>query len=341
MKKKVPSEPVLRTPEGIPGLPKKREPSYHGVAGTLLLVHTLLAFSMALLGVYWLPLQQLFARSDFRATALAVVIMQGLLIFLPAVITLWTGKIPPQDVIGRQAAPGSLFLALAAGIPAAVVFQGINNLLVYLMISSGIKLPQPDTIALPVLTDLFSRPWPFILLVLLIAAVIPAVIEEFFFRGVLLASLQSSGATRSAVIWQAVAFALFHADAYFLLSPFLAGLLLARMRRHCGRLWPAIITHLTMNISSIALTPLLPKLTGAILQDHSRQATSLLYASLIAASIAAVALIPIIVLLGSRPVRAQATQTDPSRRLIFFPGDWKFALALDVQVVTLFLIIRL
>jgi len=150
---------------------------------------------------------------------------------------------------------------------------------------------------------------------------------------VLFASLRSGGALVSAAVWQAIAFALFHADPLFLLPPFLTGLLLAFIRHQCGRLWPAMLTHFSLNLSLIALTPLLPRLTQSMLLDQSQHTTSLLYASLIAACIAAVGLIPLIILIAN--LKPEGKQY--KKKFVVFPGDWKFALAIVLLIVTIML----
>lgn len=329
MRKQKSPGPVLRVPTGVPGIKQPPRPAYRGAAGTLLLCHTGLNLAVVYLSRYWQPLRDLLTGASLQSFVLSTLIMQGLFIFIPAVAVIGLYRIPADDIAGSKASPGSLFLAIAAGIPAAVVLQGLNNLLIYALVRSGIRLPAAES---PVFSaaELLKRPWPMIVLVLLTVVVIPAIVEELFFRGVLFASLQSRGAVMSAIIWQAIAFSLFHANALFLLPPFLAGLLLAHIRRHCGRLWPAILAHLSLNVSSLALVLLLPSLTLSILQDQSQQANSLLYASLIAACIAAVALIPILILIGNIKVMRL-----PGRRLFFFPGDWKFALAILLQIVTI------
>lgn len=333
MKRKTKPEPIIRPPLGMPGVKIPEAPPYTEWAGLLLLLHTVLYLVAVYLGQHETWLKNLFSATSLKQTLLSTLVMQGLFIFLPAVSVAWFGKIPPEEITGRKAAPGSLFLSLAAGIPAAVVFLGLNNLFIYLLYRHGVTLPLSSGSSLPAVQDMLHLPRLSLILILLVVTVIPAVVEEFFFRGVLLASLQSGGAVFSAIFWQSVAFSLFHADTLFILSPFLAGLLLAFIRLHCGCLWPAMLTHFSLNVSSIALSFLLPELSESLIRDQAQQAYPLLYASLIAACIAAVALIPILVLLGTQNKVQKKT-----RRIHFFPGDFKFALALILQIVTMFLL---
>jgi hypothetical protein len=226
-----------------------------------------------------------------------------------------------------------MVLGLTVGVPAAVVFQGFNNLLVYVLIQSKIALPEPASQAGPLDRDFLQQPLPLIILVILVSVIMPGLVEELMFRGVILSSLASTGAVASAVIWQALAFAIFHADPMFLLPPFFAGLLLASIRKNSDSLWPAMMAHMSLNLTLLAINPLLPRLTSQYLAGASGNANSLLYASLIAACIAAVALIPLMILINHR----QPHVAHPGRKIHFFPADWKFALAILILLATMIL----
>ncbi|NLO36114.1 MAG: CPBP family intramembrane metalloprotease [Clostridiaceae bacterium] len=336
LRRKAVSPPPVRVPTGITGLSDPAKPAYPGLAGTLLLLHTLLNLAFFILRRSWPPLAAWLGGSSLKVYVFSVLLMQGVLILLPAVLVLLVRRPPPSELVGDRARPGSLFLAFAAGIPAAVVFHGLNNLLLYGLARSGVDLSRHGSASPLSLPDLLAQPWQLIVLILLLSTALPALVEELFFRGIILSSLQSGGAVLSAVLWQALAFALFHEDVFFLLPPFLAGLLLAHIRRRCGRLWPAMVTHFSLNLSLFALPSLLPDLSQSLLSGQTRQTSSLLYASLIAACIAAAALVPILILtFGLKPETPQ-----PTKRLTFFPGDWKFALAILLQIVTMMLIQR-
>jgi len=322
-------KPLLRQPDGIPGLPPAGSPPWTGPAGTLLLLHSVLALLAVLLRRAWLPFDALVGAATVNAYVISSLIMQGGMIFIPTILIIWFGRIQPSEISGGKARAGSLILALTAGIPAAVVFQGLNNLLIYALVKSGIRLPASST-AFDDSSNLLAKPLPVLLLIVLVSVIIPALVEELMFRGVILASLSSGGATISAVLLQAAAFALFHGDPLFLLPPFLAGWLLALVRRSSLSLLPAILMHLSLNLSLLALAPLLPTLTAEYASAASSGSFSLLYASLIAAFVAAVALIPLIVLITSQTPR----QTRQARWQIW-PADWKFALAILILVATM------
>lgn len=318
---------VLRRPENVPGLPKSADPAWPGVAGTLLLAHALLAFIALLLRQAWPMFDQLVSSDSWLSYVVGAVLMQGGLILLPTLIVVMLAKIQPRQLLGGKPRAGSLILGVIIGIPAAVVFQGMNNLLIYGLAKAGLRLPA---VTGPEPPGLFSRPIPIMLLVIVVSAVIPGIVEELMFRGVIFVSLTSTGAVLSAGLWQAAAFSLFHGNPFFILPPFLAGMMLATIRRNSDSLLPAILAHISLNLSLAALTPLLPSLTADYLTSTSGEAPSLFYASLVAALVAAVALVPMLVL-----INLPAGRERPSGRLVLVPVDWKFILAFIILIAAM------
>lgn len=350
----------IRRPTGVPGVAGPMPRSYRGVAGTLLLLHALLVLAFWLLRRVLPQLRLFFAGSTLQDYVIGGMLMQGLLILLPTVLIIVLFRVPTASITGGRPRAGSLILGVTIGIPAAVVFQGLNNLLIYALIRNGVQLPETLASKSPVGSDFLQQPWLLIALVAVVGAVLPGLVEELMFRGVILASLASAGATASALFWQALAFAVFHADPLFLLPPFLAAFMLAAIRRRSDSLWPAALAHMSLNLSLLAINPLLPRLTSQYLSSAAGEADSLLYASLLAACIAAVALVPLLVLVGHMPVRegpesahrmeaanvpempARLAALRPLRRLARFgaaagSADWKFILAILILVVTMIL----
>jgi membrane protease YdiL (CAAX protease family) len=321
----------LRRPSGVAGLAGPPAKVYTSVAGSLLLLHAALVVAVFFLRRVWPALNHLVSGSTLKTYVFGSILMQGFLILLPTLLIIMSCRLPTADLTGGRARAGSLVLGFTVGIPAAVVFQGLNNLLIYAGVKGGLHLPDAPGTALPVGRDFLDQPWMLIALVILVRVVTPGLIEELMFRGVILASLSSAGAAASAVFWQALAFALFHAEPLFIVPPFLAGLLLATIRRRSDSLWPAMLAHMSLNLSLLALGPLLPRLTAQYLSESASQAVSLLYASLIAACVAAVALVPLLMLLTHMPLRPSRQP----RRLRLMPGDWKFVLAILILLVTM------
>jgi uncharacterized protein len=338
--------------------------SYRGVAGTLLLLHAVLVLLFWLLRRLSPALRLFFSGGTLQTYVISGILMQGLLILLPTVLIIILCRVPTAGLVGGRPRAGSLILGVTIGIPAAVVFQGLNNVLIYALIKNGVRLPEALGSKSPVDSDFLQQPWLLIALVAVVGVIMPGLVEELMFRGVILASLTSAGAVVSALVWQALAFSVFHAEPLFLLPPFLAAFMLAAIRRRSDSLWPAALAHMSLNLSLLAINPLLPRLTSQYLSSTAGESDSLLYASLLAACIAAVALVPLLVLVNHMPVRGgyEATRPDErtslpeqlagqtgrqtlrqpgrppfSRRAAAGSADWKFVLAILVLVVTMIL----
>lgn len=88
---------------------------------------------------------------------------------------------------------------------------------------------------------------------LLTAVLLPAVVEELFFRGVLLSALEPYG-TWPALILSSLAFALIHGNLYNLAGPLAAGMIYGYMTYALDSVWPAIFAHLLNNGLSLALS---------------------------------------------------------------------------------------
>jgi ABC-2 type transport system permease protein/sodium transport system permease protein len=105
-------------------------------------------------------------------------------------------------------------------------------------------------------------------------AVVPAVLEEFFFRGYLFSALRSAGTARTAIVGSAIFFGLFH-----LIGPVvliergvvstLLGLLLGWLSWRAGTIVPGMILHALHNSSLLLLAsynpPFIEKLGTGLL----------------------------------------------------------------------------
>lgn len=317
--------PGIRQPATVPGLPAPAAATYLKTAGFLLLLHGGLSIFLRLFLNRVPVLNTMFNGTSLKSFVLSGVMTQLVLVFLPTVILLLIVRPVPSDIVGGRARAGSLILATTVGVPAAVVFQGLNNLLIYALAQAGIRLNIPVSSSFNFSSDLLlTQTWHVWLVVLLLAVVLPGLTEELMFRGLLQAALRSGCRPAVAIVWQAVAFAVFHADPLFLLPPLLAGGLLGYIRHKSDSLMPSVLAHMTLNFSLLAIRPLLPHLTSQYIRSSASQAQSLLYASLIAAFVAAVAFIPLLILIGHR----QSDDTNPTKAGRRWLPDWLFFAAL-------------
>jgi sodium transport system permease protein len=88
---------------------------------------------------------------------------------------------------------------------------------------------------------------------LLLVALVPAVVEEVTFRGVVLAGLRRSGSRWIAIGGSALIFGLFHINPYHVVAATAVGLLLGWVALESGSIVPSILIHLVNNGAQVLL----------------------------------------------------------------------------------------
>ncbi len=82
---------------------------------------------------------------------------------------------------------------------------------------------------------------------LLVVIVLPAVVEELFFRSALLGCMDGAG-TYAAISFSGCSFALVHGSASNFVGPLLAGMAFGYLCYALGSVWPAVCGHLISNL---------------------------------------------------------------------------------------------
>ena len=98
-----------------------------------------------------------------------------------------------------------------------------------------------------------------IVLMIITTAVVPAFVEEYLFRGVILGAMRPFGRT-SAVVVSAFCFALMHGNFSQLLYTFAAGLVLGYIYCKLNSLWAVVIIHFCNNFLGIVRTVIVDRL---------------------------------------------------------------------------------
>lgn len=181
---------------------------------------------------------------------LSIALQEILLLGLPALL-LWL------TVSDRKGA-GELFEkpdALSVGIAGlgAVSFVGASVLLTSLWVtvlqSLEIGFALPAGLESPVNTGEY-------LLVMLCAALVPALCEEMFFRGLLLHLLRRRLSSRAAALLSALLFALLHLSLPGFVALLAIGMFLSLLVIRTNHLWVAVIFHAVYNGLVIVLNAL-------------------------------------------------------------------------------------
>ncbi len=182
-----------------------------------------------LAGILFLLLGPIFSRSD---PLLGIVLTEAVAIFAPALF--FRRNYPSKTYKGMGLAEAALLTV--AVFPIILVINGI-----FLDALSRIYLLKNQNLDLLRDAGLFKQT--------LTVALAPAMMEEFFFRGVLCERF-ARRSPRGAVVLSAALFALFHFEAQNSLAPFLFGLVLGYIYLY-GGLKACIFSHFLYNLSSI------------------------------------------------------------------------------------------
>lgn len=182
-----------------------------------------------LAGILFLLLGPILSRSD---PLFGIVLTEAVAIFAPALF--FRRNFPAKTNKGMGLAEAALLTV--AVFPIILVINGI-----FLDALSRIYLLKNQNLDLLRDAGLFKQ--------ILTVALAPAVMEEFFFRGVLCERF-ARRSPRGAVVLSAALFALFHFEAQNSLAPFLFGLVLGYIYLY-GGLKACIFSHFLYNLSSI------------------------------------------------------------------------------------------
>ncbi len=139
----------------------------------------------------------------------------------------------------RQTIALVLWMSLAAALVAAAANYGMAVLLHNTAFSGSVTVTQYG------IQDLWQT--------LLAVVVVPAVVEELFFRGVLFNAFERCG-TWPALLLSAVAFAMIHGNPANFAGPLIAGLIYGYLTYVLDSVWPAIFAHMINNALALFLS---------------------------------------------------------------------------------------
>jgi len=174
-----------------------------------------------------------------RGSALVLWLVLPLFAVLSARATAKRSRTSIHDVLGlRVPSPQHLLGAL-------LIVPALGRLMLAFREFQQHVLPMPsvgDTSALEANFHSLSS-----VALLFVFAVTPAICEELFFRGALLSGLRKDLRPRTALLWQALIFALAHASVYRLVPHIWLGFLFGVTRLRTRSIWPSVLLHFGYN----------------------------------------------------------------------------------------------
>ncbi len=180
---------------------------------------------------------------------MSVLVAQAAVLLPVLILTL---RLPLRD-IGLGPAPWRSLLAGLAWAPAAALLSFVANLPV--LVFAGLPPPgQPVEQAIKTIHEQLG--WAGLVL---ITAVLPGLLEEALFRGVILSGLRRRLSPWAAILLTALAFACLHLSPWRFLPQLALGCLLGWMTLRSGSCWPAALTHAGHNALLVVIARLAPQ----------------------------------------------------------------------------------
>ncbi|MEA3019778.1 MAG: protease family protein, partial [Actinomycetota bacterium] len=176
-----------------------------------------------------------------------------------AEIPLWVGLVGAALLATKRKGTGSLRadfgLAMRpSDVPLGLVAGFVGQIGIVLVVTPIYRLLGVDTNKVGATArDLADRAVHTPDVVLLVAVVVigAPVIEELFYRGLVLRSIERRWGTGFAVVATSVTFAVLHFQPYDLLPLTLFGLIASTLAARTGRLGPGIWAHVAFNLTAV------------------------------------------------------------------------------------------
>lgn len=179
-------------------------------------------------------------------TAYLILNMVLYLLFLPvpALITAVVAKSRVHPFPAKKVGGGLLACLFLAGMGLAVLSNLLSGFLMDFLTALGVPYPEfPDTMELTATS---------LVLNILSTAVLPALAEEFIFRGYIQGALKPFG-NGIAIVLSAFLFGIFHGNILQFPFAFLMGLVFGWLFAATGSIWPCILVHFGNNLMSVLL----------------------------------------------------------------------------------------
>ncbi len=174
---------------------------------------------------------------------------------VPYLFTLKATNSAYSDLVSVKRVSGSSCLAFVMlGLGASVLCNLASNTLGYYSDKLfGIKFINSAP-------EYEKGPWSFALM-LLCVGILPAILEEFAIRGVILGALRKRFSDTSAIVISSVLFGLLHGNLQQIPFAALLGLLLGFATVYTGSIIPAVLIHAVNNINTVVISFAIPTLS--------------------------------------------------------------------------------
>ncbi len=182
--------------------------------------------------------------SQDTLTYILLLLTQIIAVLLPAIIYLKLKKVKVKEALRfKPLKLSQIGLIIILGLTGQFIAQLLNLPIILLLEMIG-EIP-PSTIPIP--DNLHG-----LAISIIFIAVLPAICEEFFMRGIVMRAYERRG-TKAAIVISAILFGLMHGDIKNLVGPIFFGLLFGYLVIRTGSIYAGMIAHFVNNAVAIAL----------------------------------------------------------------------------------------
>lgn len=311
------------------------KPTIGFVFGACALLSTVL-----LLAWYVIPDSVLtFSKTSLIGFSIISVCRLLICLLFPFVFIVSRYKIPEKRLFGINPGIGAYIISLLAGFPAMLLFVSIHNLASRFLLINNIFPPPPAIFFVS-----SDRSTEAILLSLIVGALLPILLQELYFRGLLFGVLPGQLAGFRGNVWISLLFAIYMLSPVDFFGYFLLGLLLGYIRTSTDNLFCPMLTQVSMVGFIYAFRSLLPYLNTSEIRSHIDIDPTLLYISITSIIMGSLCLFPIMTqfrriadFLRMEKIDDPPKERTPIREhigwafwlgLLFFAGIWVLTLGI-------------
>ena len=195
-----------------------------------------------------------FSQNDWLLLVTAIVYPVSFI--LPVLLLRMTSRQPMRELLSLRR-PGALYMTAVPMTVLGTVMLGVFLSDLIARLTSLFGVVSSSDLVQPASNGFFDLVFYFFLM-----AVMPAILEEFLFRGAMLSALRPYG-DGFAILTTAAFFSIIHCNLGQAPSAFLTGLVLGYAAVVSGSIWPSVLAHFINNALALALGMLCDALPSA------------------------------------------------------------------------------
>ena len=235
---------------------RTEEPSKQPAPLTVGLVFGMTSFGSMLISIPWILLPDtFFPFSKVSVIGFSIVSLVRLLLCLlvPLVFFTYTHRMQEERLLGQNPGGGAILLSFLIGSPTALIMVAAHNLIGRFFLVRDFEIAGP---AFSFVSEDTSRSVR--LLLFFVAFLLPVLLQELYFRGLLYSLLPRKTAGYQRILLTAFLFAVFMLSPVDFVPFFFLGILLGYLRQATNSIICPIVTQIAMLITYTIFSRMLP-----------------------------------------------------------------------------------